>query len=174
MRLTDAEVIAGWAADLQFCRAAGWTLDLPPSEHLWFQRDSVLLPRPDLIRMAAMSQGTLVGYVDLAGRDPHRRELGFLIGPLSSWGHGLGSQAAAAGLAYGFDALGLKEIWAEALDTNVRSVRILHRLGLTETGRGGMSTYLDQDSAYLQFAITADAWAARPGQRMSPRLAIDS
>ena len=47
--------------------------------------------------------------------------------------------------------LGLSEIWAEALDTNPRSIRILQRLGMTETGRG-------DPPSYRRFVLAADGW----------------
>ena len=105
-------------------------------------------------------EGLLVGYVDLQGDDPHRRELGFAIGERSRWSRGLGRRAGAAGLDYGFDQLGLQEIWAEALDANQRSVRILQRLGLVETCRGDDGVFLDQPTYHRRFAITARDWAS--------------
>lgn len=97
-------------------------------------------------------------HADLHGDESHRRELGFLIGERRLWGRGLGLLAAVAGLHHGFAQLGLEEIWAEALDANQRSVRILQRLGFEETGRGEEESFLDRASYYRRFAITADAW----------------
>ncbi len=102
----------------------------------------------------------MVGYVDLHGDQPHRREIGFVIGERSRWGQGLGRLAAAAGLDHGFHQLALQEIWAEAMDANQRSVRILQSLGMLETGRGGEDMFLDQPTHYRQFAITAENWLA--------------
>jgi RimJ/RimL family protein N-acetyltransferase len=64
--------------------------------------------------------------------------------------------AATAGLKYGFQELGLKKIWAEAMDANRASIRILQRLGMTETGWGDVATHLGQPSRYRQFAIAAE------------------
>ncbi len=68
--------------------------------------------------------------------------------------------AGAAGLDYGFDRLGPQEIWAEALDANRRSVRILQLLGLVETGSGDEGVFLDQPTYHRRFAITAKDWAS--------------
>lgn len=157
----DADVMARWAADSEFCRAAGWTAGLPHAEYRRFHQGLIQSPPVDLIRLGAIHNGVLVGYVDLHGGEPHRRELGFVIGERSRWGRGLGRLAGAAGLGYGFGQLGLQEIWAEAFDANQRSIRILQRLGLVETGSGDEGVFLDQPTYYRRFAITAMDWTTK-------------
>ena len=157
--LRDADVMARWAADPEFCREADWTPGLPFSERQRFHRRLIQSGPSDLIRLGVIHRGVLVGYVDLHGDEPHRREIGFVIGERGRWGRGLGRWAAAAGLDHGFAELGLQEIWAEAFDSNQRSVRILQRLGLLEVGRGDEGVYRDQPTYYRQFAITAAEWA---------------
>ncbi|GAB1694422.1 GNAT family N-acetyltransferase [Krasilnikovia sp. M28-CT-15] len=154
----DAAVIAGWASDPQFCREAEWTPGQAAYEYERFQRRLIETPPKDLIRLGVVSEGHLVGYVDLHGADPDRRELGFVIGLRNLWGHGLGLGAAAAGLHHGFVELGLQEIWAEAYEANRRSTRILRRLGLRETGFGDIGEFLGAPTRYVQFAIRADEW----------------
>ncbi len=61
--------------------------------------------------------------------------------------------AASAGLRYGSNELGLKEIWAQALEANRASIRILQKMGMTETGWCDVDTHLGQPSRYRQFAI---------------------
>ncbi|MEV6268219.1 GNAT family N-acetyltransferase [Kribbella sp. NPDC051936] len=100
----------------------------------------------------------IVGYVDLAGAAPDRRELGYAIGPSDSWGRGLGGIAAKLGLDWGFHELGLDEIWAEAVDANQASVRILQSLGMTETGRGQYELFLAAATYYRCFSITRGWW----------------
>ncbi len=156
--LPDADVIASWAADPEFCRAADWTVDLPFTKHRHFHQTLIESPPADLIRLGAIHEHVLVGYVDLHGDEPYRRELGFVIGERCRWSQGLGRLAGAAGLDFGFDRLGLQVIWAEAPDANERSVRVLQRLGFLETGRGDDGVFLDQPTYYRQFAITANDW----------------
>lgn len=157
MALEDADVIAGWAADKEFCRTAGWTLGLSFEEHREFQARLICSPPSELTRLGAVHEGRLVGYMALQGQEPHRRELGFLIGPRTFWGRGLGRVIARAGLRHGFEELQLEAIWAEALDANHASVRVLQRLDMRETGPGSPGTYLDQPTHYRQFEITAKA-----------------
>jgi RimJ/RimL family protein N-acetyltransferase len=156
----DADVIAGWAADPEFCREAAWTPDLPIDERRRLHRTLIRSPPPELIRLGAVHNGVLVGYVDLHGLAPTRRELGFVIGERHRWGRGLGRSAAAAGLEFGFARLDLHEIWAEALTCNERSIRVLQRLGLAETGPGENGVGLDRRIRHRRFAITAEDWRA--------------
>jgi RimJ/RimL family protein N-acetyltransferase len=132
---------------------------MPFAERRRVHEKLIQSPLSDLIRLGVDYEGVLVGYVDLHGDEPHRRELGFVIGERGRWSRGLGRLAAAAALDYGFDQLGLHEIWAEALDANLRSVRVLQRLGLVETGGGEDGVYLDQPTYHRRFVITAKDWA---------------
>ncbi|WP_409484333.1 GNAT family N-acetyltransferase [Arsenicicoccus dermatophilus] len=157
LTVDDATTLASWAADEHFCRVAGWTLGRSVAEHrATFCRR--LESAPDLIRLGATHDGELVGYVDLHGEEPGRRELGYLVGPRARWGQGLGLAVARAGLRHGFEVLGLRTIWAEAVDANVPSVRILQRLGMTETGWGDAATHLDRPTRYRRFEITVEEY----------------
>jgi RimJ/RimL family protein N-acetyltransferase len=154
LSIRDAEMIAGWATDTRFCHEAGWNPALSLSEHQRFHRRLIESPPADLIRLGVIHDGVLVGYVDLHGEEPHRREIGFVIGERQRWGRGIGSRAAVAGLDYGFTTLGLQQIWAEVLDANLRAIRIMQRLGFVDTGRGDEGRFVDQPSYYRQFALS--------------------
>lgn len=158
---SDAPVIAGWAGDLEFCREAGWSTELERRAHLEFQQRIIALPPPGLLRLGAEVESVLVGYVDLHGSEQGTRELGFLIGERSNWGRGLGRRAAAAGLEYGFGELGLKLIWAEVLEANQRSMRILRGLGFTETGAGAGGEFRGAASIHRQLALSDRDWNSR-------------
>ncbi|MDQ0375550.1 GNAT family N-acetyltransferase [Cellulomonas humilata] len=156
LTLDDAGTIASWARDEEFCRAAEWTVGRDLEFFASFYRRSIAEPPADLLRLGAFRDGHLIGYVDLHGAEPDRRELGFLVGERRLWGRGVGTAAAAAGLHHGFAEVGLREIWAEALDANEASVRILRRLGMRETGTGDRGSYLGEHTHYRQFVMTAD------------------
>jgi ribosomal-protein-alanine N-acetyltransferase len=47
------------------------------------------------------------------------------------WGHGYASEAARAAVAFGFERVGLKEIVAFTVPANVRSRRVMERIGMT-------------------------------------------
>ncbi len=115
--------------------------------------------------MAACAHGEVVGYVDLHGDEPDRRELGFVVGRRERWGRGLGTAVARAGLAYGFEVVRLRTIWAEAVDANHASVAILRRIGMREIPRGEEAEFLGAPSFYRRFEIHAPEFAASRGWR---------
>ncbi|MCO1338786.1 hypothetical protein BJH93_07775 [Kocuria polaris] len=69
--------------------------------------------------------------------------------------------AASAGRVYGFETLGLRRIWAEAVEANIGSVRILQGLGMRHTGPGDEETFLGAPSTYARFDLSRDDWAGR-------------
>jgi len=161
MLASDADVFASWAADSRFCAHAGWTTRSDIDELVPWWRALIENPDPTLLRMTAVCDGDVVGYVDLHGDSDDESELGFAIGDSKRWGKGLGMAAAAAGLAYGFEELGLSSIWAEALEANVASVRILQRLGMVDIGRGAEEPFAGVPSVYHQYRVTHSEWKRR-------------
>lgn len=157
----DAMMIAAWADDPVFLAGADWGRRRP-AETVEFWRSLILRPPADLVRLGAEETGRLVGYVDLHGTNPTRRELGYAVGPSQCWGRGLGAALARAGLVHGFDRLGLSEVHAEANAANRPSVRILQRLGMRDVGKGGAADVLGGPTYLRRFAITRDEWVSRP------------
>jgi RimJ/RimL family protein N-acetyltransferase len=51
----------------------------------------------------------------------------------SAWGQGYATEAARAAMQCGFETLGFDEIVAMTVPANVRSLRVMHRLGMTST-----------------------------------------
>jgi RimJ/RimL family protein N-acetyltransferase len=51
----------------------------------------------------------------------------------SAWGHGYATEGARAALAYGFDTLGLDEIVSFTAPANVRSLRVMEKVGMTRS-----------------------------------------
>src|SRR5690349_21839229 len=100
--LADVDTYASWSQDRRFCEHAGWTADLPLDEHRAHWRKIVEQPRADHLRLAAVAGVQVIGYVDFAGEEPRRRELGYVVGPSDRWGQGLGGVVARLGLDYGF------------------------------------------------------------------------
>lgn len=146
----DADVMAGWGDDPDFCRAADWSTGVTHAERATFLDNLIAQPPHGLTRLAAVAGGVIVGYVDLRGTAPDERELGFLIGSRASWRHGLGFAAASAACDYGFDTLGLRLIWAKTDAANVGSVTILKRLGMLQERT--------DDRHGLRFLLTQEAW----------------
>jgi RimJ/RimL family protein N-acetyltransferase len=79
-------------------------------------------------------EASFIGFVGLQATDaelPFARttEIGWRLGR-SYWGRGLASAAARAALAYGFDELALEEVVAYTAAGNLRSRRVMERLGM--------------------------------------------
>ncbi len=76
----------------------------------------------------------LLGSVSLRryARD-RRAELGYWLGA-DSWGLGFATEAGAAIIDFGFRELGLARIYAQVLEGNAASCRVLDKLGLLEEG----------------------------------------
>lgn len=156
MRHTDIATYADWGADRQLCLHAGWTVDLDrfAREAHWLR----VIEEGRVLRLAAVRGDEVVGYVDLSGSEADHRELGYVVGPSSRWGDGLGTTIARLGLAHGFGALGLEWIDAEAAETNEASIRILQRLGMVETGGSGVDVYLGVPTPTRRFRITRESY----------------
>ena len=77
----------------------------------------------------------VVGMIGLHSWAPghQRAELGYDLAR-AQWGHGYAVEAARAVLAHGFGAMDLHRVEAYTIVDNVRSVRLLERLGFTREG----------------------------------------
>src|SRR5690242_15098331 len=90
LQVADIPTYVDWVADRRLCEHAGWGYDAPRSAHeaKWHQ----IVEDRELTRLAALHGDELIGFVDLAGTDPGHRELGYVIGPSTRWGQGLGTR----------------------------------------------------------------------------------
>ncbi len=61
-------------------------------------------------------------------------EVGYLFNR-AHWHQGYATEAARACMNYGFDELGADRVWAQVRDTNVSSMNVAIRLGMTVRGR---------------------------------------
>ncbi|MBV2156504.1 GNAT family N-acetyltransferase [Kitasatospora sp. SUK 42] len=78
--------------------------------------------------------GEFIGFAGLDEVEEQDPVSGVEIGwrlARSAWGHGYATEAARAVLAHGFDALALPEILAITTAANLRSQKVMHRLGMT-------------------------------------------
>jgi RimJ/RimL family protein N-acetyltransferase len=99
------------------------------------------------IREVAETAGSHIGIVTLPGGEPigsvayfdcdatHRKaELRKLIGEPAMRGKGYAREAAALWIQYGLQALGLRKIYLNTLETNIRNIRINEELGFRVEG----------------------------------------
>lgn len=84
--------------------------------------------------VALLADGTFIGAVSLHFDSAHERaELGYWIG-LPYWGKGYCTEAARAVVRYGFEQRALHRISSCHFGTNLRSARVLQKLGMTNEG----------------------------------------
>lgn len=97
--------------------------------------------------------GALLGYCGLAlPRESPGIELVYLLAR-RAWGRGLATEASAACLRYGFEELRLERVYALTMPGNLRSRRVLERLGMK---------FLRDDCYYgydcVCYALARDDW----------------
>lgn len=78
--------------------------------------------------------GNVVGSLDLSHIQDGAAELGFLV-RRDRWGLGLASEAAAAVVAHGMTALGLRRIVAVSQENNLSANRVLEKTGFRRVDR---------------------------------------
>ncbi|MGE5184185.1 MAG: GNAT family N-acetyltransferase [Acidobacteriota bacterium] len=138
LRLDDARAVAERAGDRRVARfliavpspyppslAARWIA----SRLAWWPARGVTLAiarrgAPD----ALLGTASLRRFV----RD-RRAELGYWLGA-DAWGKGYATEAAGALVDFGFRELGLERIYAQVLEGNAASCRVLEKLGMTDEG----------------------------------------
>lgn len=85
-------------------------------------------------------------------------EVGYLFNR-AFWGRGLATEAARASVAYGFAHLGVDTVHAHVRDTNIASMNVAIRLGMTVRGRF-VKHYRGVTMPHLDFAVDREAWSA--------------
>jgi len=108
--------------------------------------------------------GRVVGDVMLALRSAaHRQgEIGYVLHP-DAQGRGYAGEAAAAVLDLAFGRAGLHRVIGRADARNLRSLRVLRRLGLREEARFRQNEHVKGAwTDEVVMAVLADEWAARP------------
>lgn len=133
--LTEDDVPAWYkrASDPESAALAGDPI--PESTEMgvqWLQRNRERFRQQTGIRWAIVPKGSTqsVGSIGLTITSKEERiaELGVVIGR-AYWGKGIGTSAAHLVIRFAFDTLGLAEIRAELLQSNLASRRVLEKLG---------------------------------------------
>lgn len=86
-------------------------------------------------------------------------EVGYLFNS-AHWGRGLATEAASASRDYAFEQLGSERVWAQVRDTNIASMNVAIRLGMTVRGRFE-THYRGVTMPHLAFAVDRQG-AERP------------
>jgi RimJ/RimL family protein N-acetyltransferase len=163
----DAEPLCRWLNDpavwVPFARL--WPTNVE-AERQWI---GAQLSRRDELNFMVFERATKrpVGLAGLRNLDAANAtaRLGLLIGEASARGQGLGTEAAALLLGYGFDFLGLRRVNLSALAENAAAIRIYEKLGFRREGlerkavlRNG--EYVDT----VHMGVFAEEFRARAGK----------
>ena len=84
------------------------------------------------------ASGEFIGFTGLNTLDEEMPLTGTEVGwrlARRVWGHGYATEAALAALRHGFDTIGLPEILAVTMTRNLRSQRVMRRIGMTTDPR---------------------------------------
>ncbi|WP_067566254.1 GNAT family N-acetyltransferase [Nocardia acidivorans] len=122
-----------FVALFQDTRVTRWMGDGPASEaadRALFGRIFTNVYARDLFDVWAVRRdGLLVGHAEIKPTDAvGGHEIIYALVP-TAWGVGLGTELAEAIVAYGFDALGLTEVYATVAAPNKASLTLLDRIG---------------------------------------------
>lgn len=151
--MEDFPSVLNWSRDELFCSANGWESNREKEElYQWWKRLVMEIPE-DFIRLGLELDGKLIGYVDFADIQNDTAEFGIAIGDSGLWGKGIGYQAALAALDHASTALGITKIFAETHETNLRSRRLLEKIGFKELSRKGNEIYLGENVQLVQLQL---------------------
>ena len=139
LSLDDAPAVAERAGDR---RVARYLIAVPSPYPValatrWIMARLAWWPQQRGVTLAIARRETpalLVGSVSLRkfARD-QRAELGYWLGA-DAWGQGYATEAAAALVDFGFAELGLSRVYAQVLEGNDASCRVLEKLGMLGEG----------------------------------------
>jgi RimJ/RimL family protein N-acetyltransferase len=162
--LADAAVLAAYRSDPDVARYQSWSppVSLADAEELvrWLQEEADPR-RPGWYQyaVARCEDGRMVGDVGVRLHENRMQaELGFTLAP--AWqGHGYAAEAVGRVLGYLFGDLGLHRVSAECDLRNVRSARLLERLGFHREGLRPEHTWIKGEwTDDLLFGLLAHDW----------------
>ncbi|TWT13176.1 GNAT family N-acetyltransferase [Planomicrobium sp. CPCC 101079] len=151
--INDFEAVLKWSKDDSFCFANGWEINRKPEDLYRWWLLCVNNVANDFIRMGIEYNGKLVGYADMASIKDQTAELGIAIGESGLWGKGIGFNAANCMLKFAADKLGITIFTAETNEANLRSRKILEKIGFKEISRVGSEEYLGMVGSLIQYRL---------------------
>lgn len=149
--ITDYESVLNWSKDESFCLANGWEINKSPEELYKWWLQCVNNSAVDFIRMGIAYNEKLIGYVDLSYTNEATAELGIAIGESRLWGKGIGVNSALWMMNYASTTLGITMINAETYKGNIRSRKMLEKIGFKEISRVGCGGYFRRSDQLIQY-----------------------
>lgn len=156
--LGDAEAMTAYEGAFSRAETLAW---------IRRQRDRYLRDGTGLWALVSRETGELLGDTGITRQrieEDEVWEVGYHL-VRSAWGRGLALEAAARAVGWAFDQDGVDSVHAKVRDTNVRSMNVAIRLGMTVRRRFEVE-YRGIRMPHLDFAVTRAEWSAA---RQSPR-----
>ncbi|WEO76721.1 GNAT family N-acetyltransferase [Cryobacterium sp. SO2] len=136
---SDREPFARLTADAEVMRFFPAALDRAQSDDLAARADALFDAHGyGLWALERLDTGEFIGFTGLAPMPEGIPgsggvEVGWRLAH-AAWGRGFATEAATAALRFGFDTLGLTEVNSITAVINIRSRRVMERLGMRPTG----------------------------------------
>jgi len=153
LHIDDYEAVLNWSKDEKFCIANEWETNRNEEELYRWWVHCVDNKAEDFIRLGIEFNEKLIGYADLANIEGSTAEIGIAIGDSSLWGKGIGYYSTLSLMNYAASKLGITDFIAETHETNIRSQKMLQKLGFKESSRIGTEKYMGEESQLIQFKL---------------------
>lgn len=153
LRLSDYEVVLNWSKDDDFCLANGWEQNRNEAELYKWWLHCVNNESKEFVRRAIFLDDQFIGYADLAAIENTKAELGIAIGESKLWGKGIGTKSIICMMQYATEQFGITTFGAETHEGNIRSRRMLEKVGFKEISRIGKEQYLGTENQLIQYRL---------------------
>lgn len=163
---TDAEDVYAYCKDLRVGPIAGWK----PHESIEESREIIrtVFSAPGTFAVVDRESGRVIGSAGFV--TPHRQgevvhegkssEIGYALSP-DCWGRGLMPEVVAELLRYGFEDLGMDEIWVTHYKENDRSRRVIEKSGFLYAFTETLSDKFYPERPTCFYFLTKDVWEMR-------------
>ncbi|MDE1548508.1 GNAT family N-acetyltransferase [Jeotgalibaca caeni] len=155
IRENDFPYVLAWSQDEAFCLANGWEVNRNEQELYNWWLHCVNHQSEKLLREGVEFEGRLIGYVDVADCTD-MAEVGIAIGDRTLWGQGMGTHILQRQMNHTAKVFGITVFYAETHETNIRSRRMLEKVGFEEVSRVGMEAYLGTEVPLIQYRFNKE------------------
>ena len=134
IKIDDFAEVLKWNRNEEFCLLNEWELHRDESVLCeWWKKCCDIQHSLSFRRLGIEVAGRLIGYADIAEIEGNTAELGIAIGDSSIWGQGIGTSVLKELMQYGKETLAIEEFYAETKISNLRSRKMLEKLGFSQT-----------------------------------------
>lgn len=160
---SDAEEVYDYCKDPRVGPIAGWK----PHESVEESRDIIrtVFSAPNVFAVVDKDSMRVIGSAGFVAPSMKRTaveggalEIGYALSP-DHWGRGLMTEIVRELLRYGFEELGLDEIWATHYQENDRSRRVIEKSGFLYAFTEKLSDEFYADRPTCFYFLTRDMWA---------------